>query len=221
MREHRGDEEEQRDHPPCTPVTWALGKYYWRVFSVVPSCSKAAWLFWAGFLSSDSTRKMRLIPPLHSRQSSRRWRDPSPLVLCRTAWPTRSSLRLKLFPQSKMVWPGDTLGEVDDHVETLEFKTNVAMLSKNEVGDLGSYKCTGSRLLVSTYSVYTLWARSLYLHFLQSRPSNTSYLLEWLWRSYGMYKDLVTLKFKRKALPMIAIIVSRKEPNLKINRWDY
>lgn len=78
------------------------------------------------------------------------------------------------------MWPGDTLGEVDDHVETLEFKTNVAMLSKNEVGDLGSSKCTGSRLLVSTYSVYTLWARSLYLHFLQSRPSNTSYLLEWL-----------------------------------------
>lgn len=79
-----------------------------------------------------------------------------PWSLCHTAGPTRSSLRLKLFPQSKMVWPGDNLGEVDDQIETLEFKTNVATLPKNEVGDLGSYKSTGSRLLVSTYSVHTL-----------------------------------------------------------------
>lgn len=146
--------------PPCTTVTWDLGNYYWGVFSVVPSCSKATWLFWAGFFSSDSMRKMWLIPPLHSQQGRCRERPFSPWPLCHTAGPTRSNLRLKLFPQNKMVWPGHNLG--DDHVETLEFKTNVAMLPKNKVGDVGSYKSTGSRLLVSTYSVYTLWARSLY-----------------------------------------------------------
>lgn len=209
------------DHPPSIPILSALGKY--SVESVLSGSL---------MLQSSLALRMRFLCPLTApgrcgsfshRAASRaasRCRDHAPppsRPLCCTAWPTRSRLRLKLFLQNKMAWLEGNLGEVNEHMETLEFKTNVAVLPKNLGCWSGWLRAQGLEqiiwvwLLVSIYSVYSLGVKSLCILApisFQSRANHISCLIGGCEDSVMCGKYLETFKFKRKALSMMGTIVN-------------
>ena len=97
------------------------------MFSVIPQHPKLPGFGWKWSLSLlTALGRGGSFFHFAARRAADRWTDLPP-----RATHLRSTLRLMQFPPHKMVWLEHNLGEGDGHIESLEFKTNLAELPEN------------------------------------------------------------------------------------------